>query len=268
MGEAESFFKSIENVPYHLVQYKQFREKSLELLIAFPSIEKPKACFLFIHGGGWRGETLARLKPHALYAARQGMVGVSLSYRLMDDQSKTDVRDGLEDCIDALEFVRCECRKKYGEIRYIAIGDSAGAYYAECLGCQKILDEVRKGVLRADCVVDLNGIVDLTGKWEYGIRLKRTDTKPKREIETSFSPLYQISKGDAPVLIVHGDMDKTVDISDARAYKKALDKAGVPADLYTLNGAAHAFILFDYRHSNDFVVKVIKFIFEYIAKKL
>ena len=76
-----------------------------------------------------------------------------------------------------------------------------------------------------------------------------------------------MSKNDAPVLILHGDQDKTVELSDSRAYKNALEQRGVKTELCILEGAAHAFILFDYRHDNDYVGKVIESIFVWISEK-
>lgn len=263
----KSFFEEIKSIGYDRHEYKSIGGEKLDLIIAYPKEKTPKSCVFFIHGGGWTSDTWERLKPHALYAASKGCVGVSISYRLMSDSTDTDVRDGLEDCIDALVFVRKECKKRYGELNYIAIGDSAGGYYAICLGCRKIFDRVRKGVKGADYVVDLNGIIDLCGKWSYGIKKKKEDRLSRREIEISFSPLYQVSKNDAPVLIMHGDQDKTVELSDSIAYKKALEQQGVKTELCILKGAAHAFILFDYRHDNDYVGKVIESIFVWLSEK-
>ena len=262
-----SFFEEIKNIGYDRQVYKNIGEEKLDLIIAYPKEKTPKSCVFFIHGGGWKSDTWERLKPHALYAASKGCVGVSISYRLMSEGADTDVRNGLEDCIDALAFVRRECEKKYGKLNYIAVGDSAGGYYAVCLGCRKILDRVRKGVKGADYVIDLNGIVDLCGKWSYGIKMNKNDNLSRQEIEMSFSPLYQVSKNDAPVLIMHGDKDKTVELSNSQAYKDALEQHGVKSELCILEGAAHAFILFDYRHDNDYVGKVIESIFVWLSEK-
>lgn len=262
-----SFFEEIKDIGYDRHVYKRICGELLDLIIAYPKEKNPKSCMFFIHGGGWKSDTWERLKPHACYAASKGCVGVSISYRLMSDTTDTDVRDGLEDCIDALDFVRKKCEKRYGKLNYIVIGDSAGGYYATCLGCWKILDQVRKDVKGADYIVDLNGIINLCEKWSYGIKTKKNDSLSRQEIEISFSPLYQVSKNDAPVLIMHGDQDKTVELSDSIAYKNALEQQGVKAELCILKGAAHAFILFDYRHDNDYVCKVIESIFVWLSQK-
>lgn len=247
--------KQAEAVTYRRYIYKKNAEYEEDLTIAFPE-QTPKGCLFFIHGGGWRGETRERLQLHANYASLCGGVGVSVSYRLLDEKNGADVRDGLTDCADALAFVRRICREKYGkDLLVTAIGDSAGGYYANCLGSGKILRKVKDGEKRVDYVADLNGIVDLTGKWGYGI-IERDSEEQKEELEKEYSPLYNVEKGDAPVLIVHGARDKTVDLSEAKAYFSALRNVGVEAEMIELENAAHAFILFDYHHDNGYVAQI------------
>lgn len=239
------------------VVYKTVDGTNLGLAICYPETE-PNCVMLFIHGGGWHGDDLNRLLPHAKYAAVCGAVGVSIDYRLNGDN--TDVRDGLCDCAAALTKVRELVSEKYKKpLKTVAIGDSAGGYYAVCLGNQKVLSLADKNAKIVDYVVDLNGIVDLTGKWNYGIRDKSA--------AQSYSPLFNVSRGDSPVLIMHGDEDKTVDIADALAYKKALKEKGVECETKILRGAAHAFILFNYRHDNAFVAKTLQEIMQYFKDK-
>ncbi len=259
--------ETVEQFPFSHYVYKTTDDQELGLIIAYPQI-KPNACILFIHGGGWRSGTYERLQPHAQYAALNGAVGVSISYRLINEENGTDVRDGLLDCIDALEFVRRTLFQRYGEQLYvIAAGDSAGGYYAAALGCEKIIDRVKKGVKRVDFVADLNGITDLTGKWNYAVSENHLDEKSKNDIDKDYSPIYNIGINDAPVLIIHGDKDKTVALSDAVDYHNALIKTGIKSELKILEGAAHAFILFDYRHENAYVAEILQWVITYLLSK-
>lgn len=250
--------KKLEMINSELVVYKSVKGENLKFSICYPK-NKPRGTALFIHGGGWKADNLNRLLPHAKYLALCGMVGVSVDYTL--NSETTDVRNGLRDCVDALNIVRKIVNEKYGkELKIAAIGDSAGGYYAVCLGSQKILSLVSNNSKIVDYVVDLNGIVDLTGTWGYGINANK-----KTAIE--YSPLFNVSVGDAPVLILHGDKDKTVDIADAFAYKKALEEKKVKCDMKVLHGAAHAFILFDYRHENNFVATQLEYVARNIANE-
>jgi len=56
-----------------------------------------------------------------------------------------------------------------------------------------------------------------------------------------FSPLRQVSKVDAPTLLVHGDKDELVPISHSENIKEAFSKESVPCELVVIKGAAHGF---------------------------
>ena len=53
------------------------------------------------------------------------------------------------------------------------------------------------------------------------------------------SPLTYVSKGDTPILIVHGDQDPLVPLAQSEVFFAALKKAGVDADLYVVKGGGH-----------------------------
>ncbi len=204
----------------------------LEELIYLPD-NPPRGCVICIHGGGWRSGSCQTLAAQAAYFAAIGAVGASISYRLLSE--KTDVRDALGDCIAAVEFVRGFIRKKYGELPVVALGESAGGYFAAALGCKALMREICSTARIVEFVVDLNGIVDLTGKWGYGIHDQNCLLHQK------FSPIFRITEGDAPVLILHGDSDATVSLEESIAYCAALNAQGVACDLRILEGVAHAF---------------------------
>lgn len=241
------------------IPYKQIEDRELNLYVYLPK-GNPTGCVLCVHGGGWRSETPMRLAPHAAYFAENGAIGISVEYRLISEN--LDVRNSLEDCVDALLFTRGFLKEKYGDLPITALGDSAGAYLAVCLGNSKILNKINANLCVVDYIVDLNGIVDLTEKWNYAILEKMGENK--KEIEKNFSPLYNVSKDDSPVLIIHGADDKTVVLADSQRYADALNMAGIKNELVVLDNTAHAFILFDYRHDNTFVEQVLMM----IAKKL
>ena len=228
-------------------------------LDAYRPEKRPVGCVLLIHGGGWRSggaETLAR---QAAYFASRGALAVCCSYRLLSET--TDVCDGLDDCARALRFVRERLLSPYGALPVTVLGDSAGGYYACCLGCTAIVNRTGTDVKRAEYVVDLNGITDLTGKWKYGLSAAHA------ALAEAYSPRHNVSADDAPVLIVHGDRDATVALSDAQAYMAALESAGADVTMRVLADTAHAFILFDYRHDNAYVAKILAGLADHLAAR-
>lgn len=249
----------LENTQPLRFTYRTENGQELDYYAFFPSIV-PKACVVCIHGGGWTSDSAKRLFPQAAYFAEQGAVGISVEYRLNSDN--TDIRNGLHDCVSALKAIRKMLFERYGkEMPVVSFGDSAGGYYAVCLGNREIVSRIDENMPIVDYVVDLNGIVDLTGKWSYGL------SSTLQENLQDYSPLFNVSMGDAPTLIMHGDHDKTVDLEDSRRYNDALKAKGVACDFEILSGAAHAFILFDYRHDNTFVGATLAWICDYLKGK-
>ncbi len=249
----------LENTQPLRFTYRTENGQELFYYAFFPSIE-PKGCVICIHGGGWTSDSAKRLFPQAAYFAEQGAVGISVEYRL--NSETTDVRNGLYDCVSAVKAIRKMLFERYGkEMPVVSFGDSAGGYYAVCLGNREIVSRIDENMPIVDYVVDLNGIVDLTGKWSCGL------SSTLQENLQDYSPLFNVSMGDAPTLIMHGDQDKTVDLEDSRRYNDALKAKGVACDFEILSGAAHAFILFDYRHDNIFVGATLAWICDYLKGK-
>ncbi len=66
-----------------------------------------------------------------------------------------------------------------------------------------------------------------------------TDKDKLREITKQVSPLYHVTKDDAPSLIIHGDEDKLVPVQQAELIVAKFKEAGVPTELIVKKGAAH-----------------------------
>lgn len=56
-----------------------------------------------------------------------------------------------------------------------------------------------------------------------------------------YSPLKQVSKVDAPTLLVHGDKDELVPLWHSEKIDAAFTEIGVPSKLVVIKGAAHGF---------------------------
>ena len=69
---------------------------------------------------------------------------------------------------------------------------------------------------------------------------KVTDEKRLEEIGRQISPIYHIDKDDAPVFVLHGEVDHLVPVQQARSLKEKLDEAKVVNELFVRPGADHA----------------------------
>lgn len=231
--------------------YKVKGETRLTMNIFLPN-GKAKGGIMCIHGGGWQSDHAERFDRHCAYFAKNGLLAATVEYGLLGKEN-ADVRELTKDCADALEYLR----KKYPDISFVVLGESAGGYMATCLGNRNILRKIAPGVEAAEGVIDINGIVDLKGKWRYGLEKTVSDKEFKRLLE-NFSPTDNVTDGDAPVYVLHGDADLIVDIRDSRCYVKKCMQAGIKAEIEELKGIDHAFLLFDYAYDNAFVLDTLK----------
>lgn len=87
-----------------------------------------------------------------------------------------------------------------------------------------------------------------------------TDEARRLEIGKQISPVYQVTKDDAPTLIIHGDADKLVPIQQAQLFMEKCEAAGVKHELVTKPGAAHGWptLLGDMRTIADWFDKELK----------
>jgi dipeptidyl aminopeptidase/acylaminoacyl peptidase len=142
--------------------------------------------------------------------------------------------------------------------RMCIYGGSYGGYAA-------LMSAVREPDLYR-CVVDLAGIYDLriqasqsdTSTSQYGrnFMAEFIGATPDRLYQAS--PASQIDRLKAAVLIAHGEEDKRVPLSQAKALRKALDERHHPYEWLTKAGEGHGFYLAEDRE--DFYVKLLAFL--------
>jgi len=63
----------------------------------------------------------------------------------------------------------------------------------------------------------------------------------EKEKAADYSPILFVSSDDPPTLLVHGDKDELVNISNSKIIYEALQKAHVKTDFITIPGAGHGF---------------------------
>jgi len=68
-----------------------------------------------------------------------------------------------------------------------------------------------------------------------------TDSVKRTEIGRSISPWYFVTADDAPSLIVHGDSDQLVPLSQSQKMIEKLKETGVPCELKIKAGAGHGY---------------------------
>lgn len=211
-----------------------------------------------IHGGGWRtgikkdtewkgGDMVHQAKIFS----QLGYIGVAISYRSIDNP-RTDITDLIDDCKCAIKFIKEKLN--LDNDRIILIGDSAGSHLATMLGISND-DNVRPRL-----VIACNPVLDCTGDFSYV-----SDSEGTR---INASPIYANINKCSKFLFINGDEDKITPIENTIIMNNRLKSLGFSSELITLKGISHAFILYNYRSTDEEVNKYMKMIKDYMEKEI
>jgi acetyl esterase/lipase len=243
------------------VEYGTGGGRPLKMHILRPRVmpKEPLPVIVFIHGGGWfEGHHNRGLGPLVHFAER-GYLCATIEYRL-SDEAKFPAQ--IEDVKTAIRYLRAKAKELHLDEKHIGVwGQSAGGHLASLVGTSggvKDLEGVggwRKFSSRVSAVVDWNGPVDflepkelerlMAQKQAEGwktIAVERLFGGPvleNRKGAVRANPITYVTRDDPPFLIMHGDEDQTVALTQSQLLYEALKKAGVDATFQVIKGAGH-----------------------------
>jgi acetyl esterase/lipase len=210
-------------------------------------VQDAQPTLIYIHGGGWTGGTKEGGFNKVLPYLEMGWNAVNVEYRL----ARVSLAPAaVEDCLCALRWVAAHAAQYHIDPnRLVVTGDSAGGHLSLTTGMipeSAALDRECPGVPlpKVAAIVDWYGITDvndlLDGPNRKTYAVAWLSSMPNRqEIAKRVSPLEYVRAGLPPILMIHGDADPTVPYQHSVRLKEALDKAGVPNQLYTVPGGHH-----------------------------
>jgi len=210
---------------------------------------------IWIHGGGWQNGSKDR--PTGLQFLRDGYALASINYRL---SGHAVFPAQIEDCKAAVRWLRANARKyRIAPNRFGVWGASAGGHLVAMLGTAGGVKEFDVGEnlqvsSRVQAVCDFYGPTDFLQMDAHRVpgaalahdspgspeaRLIGGPIQENKEKVARANPITYIRKDAPPFLIVHGDADPLVPHHQSELLWDALQKAGVPASLYTVKGGGH-----------------------------
>jgi len=210
---------------------------------------RPLPVIVWVHGGGWTNGD--KTNGPAFRFATIGYAVASINYRF---SQHAIFPAQIHDCKAAIRWLRANARKYGLDSNHIgAWGGSAGGHLVALLGTTTGVKELEGPGGNEDQSSRVQAVVDWYGPTDFltvGAKDTRTnliggDPQANKEKAAKASPMTYVSKDAAPFLIMHGDKDKTVPISQSETFAQALQKAGVEATFVVVKGSGHVSPLFN-----------------------
>ncbi|WPO80719.1 alpha/beta hydrolase [Flavobacterium sp. KACC 22761] len=221
------------------LEYGKSPQQILDLYVPNGNL-KDVPVVILLHGGAWSMGGLEYTTKHAQDIANKGFVVANLDYRYVNET--ISAKDLLADIDNAVAYVS-KTSSKYGYAKkgYHIVGISAGAHLALLYGYTKKnmksitalcapsrLDSPEALELRKN-----SGHLDIIEKLA-GAKINPTGNNVAL---TKISPFSNISN--TPTLLIHGNADDLVDVSQSKNLYNELKRKGVETKLIIREGKGH-----------------------------
>jgi stearoyl-CoA desaturase (delta-9 desaturase) len=198
-----------------------------------PAGSGPFPVVLVVHGGGWTSRSRSDMTSVSKRLADAGYAAFNIDYR---KAPRHLYPAAVDDCREAVRWLRAHASEhRLDPTRIAAFGYSSGAHLAALIGYDSRVDSPVQALVLGGTPADLR--VYPNSPLVRGFLGKRLADDPS--LYARASPITFVAAGGPPTFIYHGRQDLLVEVEQARALKKALDEAGVEAELYEASPATH-----------------------------
>lgn len=221
------------------------RKEKCDVYIPRGEWKNNRPAVLFIHGGGFKGGDKAEYRSASVSAdlARAGYVVVSCDYILYTKEKPQAWPQNIADCREAVRWMRKNAKDLGIDPQRIAVaGGSAGGYLALMVGLTDEKPELG-GNPKAAISSKVSAVVNMYGVTSGGKYAKAMDVDFGANTDKVFSPLSYVTSKSVPVLILHGNADKTVDIKESKNLEEVLIKNKVDHRFVEVEEGEHTFDL-------------------------
>ncbi len=232
----------------------QSPKQVLDILYPTDTSTGPRPAIIHIHGGGWYtggkdGDSTLRLM-HAF--AEKGYVALSIAYRLSDEAL---FPAAVEDCRLAVRWLRANAAKYRVDPAHIgALGGSAGGHLSAMLavcGEEKRFDG-EGGLMEYSSAIQAAAPIcppmDLTKPLSFTLGVANDEAvtrflggTPEQKAEEAkwASPITYARAGVPPVLLIHGDADRRVELVQSTDFAAKMKEVGGACELIVVPGGKH-----------------------------
>jgi len=241
------------------VVYGKGGKRDLKLDIVQPKERpaEPMPVVVFVHGGGWSAGAKEMAVPRLVQFAQKGYFCATIEYRL---SGEAPWPAQIEDCKCAIRFLRAKAALYGIDPKRIGVwGSSAGGHLVAMLGTAGDAKEFEgeggwpDQSSRVQAVCDWFGPADLTwaiprdparGRGTASnavVKLLGGPGPDLMEKARLASPTTYVTPDDPPFLIMHGELDRLVPLSQSQKLRDALQKAKVEVKLQVVKAKGHGF---------------------------
>jgi len=210
------------------------------------ALERPRACVVVIHGGGWDGGDRRQLDGWNARLVARGYAVAAVSYRLAPRWIWPAQRD---DVMSAITWLKANARQLgIDPTRLVLLGRSAGGQLATAVGYGAD-DPAIRGVIALYAPHDMPFAwsVSRTDDALNSIKLFRQyfggppDTPERKAHYEQASGQLLAHRGSPPTLLIHGATDTLAWVRHSERLAVRLQELGVPHYYLELPWATHGF---------------------------
>lgn len=215
-----------------------------------PGVENRKPPLVVLPHGGPHARDYQYFSPYVQFLASRGFAVLQVNFRGSSGFGTEFESSGYQewgqamqrDVYDAVEWTK---QQQLADIdRACVVGFSYGGYVA--------LTAAHQQPRLFACIVSISGVSDLVDAVQSQVRDEITRVyvreqigdpriAEQRQMLVDNSPVHHVDEMSSPILLVHGDHDTQVRVSQSRKFYSAARGAGVDVEYIEIEGGSHYF---------------------------
>ena len=227
------------------IPYDQYADTVLDVMYPKALSKEKRPGVVVFHGGGWvHSDKESTMNGLCLPYLEHGFVVCNIEYRQGNNwgRSPANAPAAVVDCLNATKwFVDHADKYNFDTNRLVSTGASAGGHL--CLMVGMVTPEAKLGpVVKVAAIVNCYGPTDLNELIAHksGTAAQWIPEQPGREeLAKRLSPMTYVRKDLPPILIMQGEKDTSVPVTQNVNLNWALKMAGADSNMVLIPGAGH-----------------------------
>lgn len=212
-----------------------------------PDDNDKRTGILLIHGGAWMQGDKSQLRGYGIQLARYGFLAVCSEYRL---STEAPWPAQIHDCKAALRWMRGNAASLGLDPDKIAVsGNSAGAHLSLMVAASPNEPDFEGDGGNAGVDTSVATVIavypptrlKVSGTAEAATDLLFGGSNVSDDVQKKASPITWSRADFPPTMLIHGNQDRVVPVSETLKMYEALQGDGAKVEMHIYEGAPHAF---------------------------